>query len=213
MEPFPSLASKFLFEYLLLPPRSTLTTAPPVHAQGLAVTVVPSYSSELGSCPDGRASTKFPLASSSSGIVHHLLGPDRYTHSNLSQKFKIGRRCTLQGGSHRSASLCLTGLLVVDSHTCQSYWSVFQDGSNGEPVGQHQERAIVEGCQRRALFATIRATTFHGHIDCPSFGRRRINPAGPRLESIGGQALAVPHSTRVHHQPPFAFFPTISRTI
>ncbi|KZV18006.1 hypothetical protein F511_39578 [Dorcoceras hygrometricum] len=64
---------------------------------------------------------EFPLASPRSGIVHHLSGPDRYAHSNPSQKIK-----------------------PVDSHTCQTPWSVFQDGSNGEPTGQHREHAVAE---------------------------------------------------------------------
>ncbi|KAL0451395.1 UNVERIFIED_CONTAM: hypothetical protein Slati_1117600 [Sesamum latifolium] len=63
----------------------------------------------------------------------------------------------------------------VDSHTCQTPWSVFQDGSNGEPAGQRRERAVAEARQRRALSATIGATAFRGHIDCPGFGRR-LNP-------------------------------------
>ncbi|KAK9160433.1 hypothetical protein Syun_006774 [Stephania yunnanensis] len=36
-------------------------------------------------------------------------------------------------GSRQSASLRLTGLLAVDSHTCRTPWSVFQDGPNGSP--------------------------------------------------------------------------------
>ncbi|KAL0285712.1 UNVERIFIED_CONTAM: hypothetical protein Sradi_7167200 [Sesamum radiatum] len=36
----------------------------------------------------------------------------------------------------------------VDSHTCQTPWSVFQDGSNGEPAGQRRERAVAEARRR-----------------------------------------------------------------
>ncbi|KZV37744.1 hypothetical protein F511_33237 [Dorcoceras hygrometricum] len=113
-------------------------------ALGFAATAAPSYSSGPGSCPDGRTvrlafapipksderfarqyrcgpPPEFPLASPRSGIVHHLSGPDRYAHSNPSQKIK-----------------------PVDSHTCQTPWSVFQDGSNGEPTGQHREHAVAE---------------------------------------------------------------------
>ncbi|KAI3467967.1 hypothetical protein Pfo_024630 [Paulownia fortunei] len=82
------------------------------------------------------------------GIVHHLLGPDRYAHSNPSQKIK-----------------------PVDSHTCQTPWSVFQDGSNGEPAGQRREHAVAEVYPRRALSATIGATAFHEHIDYSGFSR------------------------------------------
>ncbi|WZZ77105.1 hypothetical protein YC2023_097677 [Brassica napus] len=32
----------------------------------------------------------------------------------------------------------------VDSHTCQTHWSVFQDGSNGEPKGRCPEHADSE---------------------------------------------------------------------
>lgn len=75
----------------------------------------------------------------------------------------------------------------VDSHTCQTPWSVFQDGSNGEPAGQRRERAVAEARRRRALSATIGATAFRGHIDCPGFGRR-LNPrwSAPRADRRTG---------------------------
>ncbi|KAL2248199.1 UNVERIFIED_CONTAM: Protein TAR1 [Sesamum indicum] len=62
----------------------------------------------------------------------------------------------------------------VDSHTCQTPWSVFQDGSNGEPVGQRRECVVAEARRRRALSATIGAMAFRGHIACPGFCRRLI---------------------------------------
>ncbi|KAG6382928.1 hypothetical protein SASPL_157344 [Salvia splendens] len=104
---------------------------------------------------------EFPLASPRSGIVHHLSGPDRYAHSNPSQKIKVGRRCTPRGGSRLSASLRLTG--------------------------QHREHAVAEARTRRALSATIAATAFHEHINCPGFGRRR-NPrwSVPRVDRRTG---------------------------
>jgi hypothetical protein len=36
---------------------------------------------------------------------------------------------------------------------------------------------------------------------------------GPRPESIGGPAYAVPHPTGTHRRPPFASLPTISSTL
>ncbi|KAK9160442.1 hypothetical protein Syun_006783 [Stephania yunnanensis] len=52
---FPLLRpSKFSFEYLLLPPRSAPTEAPPARALGFTNTAAPSYSSKLDNCPDGR---------------------------------------------------------------------------------------------------------------------------------------------------------------
>ncbi|PHT25835.1 hypothetical protein CQW23_34543 [Capsicum baccatum] len=75
----------------------------------------------------------------------------------------------------------------VDSHTCQTPWSVFEDGSNGEPTGQRLECADAEARQRRALPATIEDTAFQERIESPGFGRPLIH-AGPRPESIGGPA-------------------------
>ncbi|KEH17021.1 senescence-associated protein [Medicago truncatula] len=55
----PLRPSKFSFEYLLLPPRSAPTTAPPrLHAPGFAATAAPSYSSGPGPCPNGRVSAQ-----------------------------------------------------------------------------------------------------------------------------------------------------------
>uniref|UniRef100_A0A6N2NG35 Senescence-associated protein n=1 Tax=Salix viminalis TaxID=40686 RepID=A0A6N2NG35_SALVM len=51
MEPFPLRPSKFSFEYLLLPPRSAPTAAPPGSRLGFAATAAPSYSSGPGACP------------------------------------------------------------------------------------------------------------------------------------------------------------------
>ncbi|KAL0293683.1 UNVERIFIED_CONTAM: protein TAR1 [Sesamum radiatum] len=130
---------------------------------------------------------EFPLASPRSGIVHHLSGPDRYAHSNPSQKIKVGRRCTPRGDRVRQLPCASRVCSPVDSHTCQTPWSVFQDGSNGEPAGQRRERAVAEARRRRALSATIGATAFRGHIDCPGFGRR-LNPrwSAPRADRRTG---------------------------
>ncbi|KAL2247919.1 UNVERIFIED_CONTAM: Protein TAR1, partial [Sesamum indicum] len=120
-------------------------------------------------------------------IVHHLSGPDRYAHSNPSQKIKVGRRCTPRGDRAGQLPYALRVCSPVDSHTCQTPWSVFQDGSNGEPAGQRRERAVAEARRGRALSATIGATAFRGHIDCPGFGRR-LNPrwSAPRADRRTG---------------------------
>ncbi|KAL2248745.1 UNVERIFIED_CONTAM: hypothetical protein Sindi_2348200 [Sesamum indicum] len=126
---------------------------------------------------------EFPLASPRSGIVHHL-SEDQ------------GRSAL-----HPSGGIAPVSFLTpygfarpLTRHTCQTPWSVFQDGSNGEPAGQRRERAVAEARRGRALSATIGATAFRGHIDCPGFGRR-LNPRWSRPEPIGGPALAVPHPT------------------
>lgn len=73
------------------------------------------------------------------------------SHSNPSHKIKVGRRCTPQGDPANQLPCALRVYAPVDSHTCQTPWSVFQDGSNGEPAGQHRERADAEARRRRAL--------------------------------------------------------------
>ena len=98
------------------------------------------------------------------------------SHSNPSQKIKVGRRCTPQGDPTNQLPYALRVYSPVDSHTCQTPWSVFQDGSNGEPTGQRPERADAEARQRRALPSTIGETAFHGRIKSPGFGR----PPNPR---------------------------------
>ncbi|KAK3175841.1 hypothetical protein Dsin_032711 [Dipteronia sinensis] len=78
-----------------------------------------------------RASTKFPLASPRSGIVHHLSGPDRHALTRT-----LLRRSRSVGGATREGSPPISSLRLrvywpVDSHTCQTPWSVFQDGRMG----------------------------------------------------------------------------------
>ncbi|KAG6384449.1 hypothetical protein SASPL_155734 [Salvia splendens] len=131
---------------------------------------------------------EFPLASPRSGIVHHLSGPDRYAHSNPSQKIKVGRRCTPRGDPANQLPCALRVYSPVDSHTCQTPWSVFQDGPNGEPAGRCQERAGAEArrdgarCQPRSTRRRL-----HEHINSPGFGRRR-NPhrSTPRVDRRTG---------------------------
>ncbi|KAI3809568.1 hypothetical protein L1987_25546 [Smallanthus sonchifolius] len=72
----------------------------------------------------------------------------------------------------------------VDSHTCQTPWSVFQDGPNGVPAGRCQERAGAEArrdgarCQPRSTQRHL-----HRHINSLGFGRR-TNPhrSTPRVD-------------------------------
>ena len=101
----------------------------------------------------------------------------------------------------------------VDSHTCQTPWSVFQDGPNGEPTGRRPERAGAEA-RRKARAA------FHNRNDDVSASLSTARAwatvairVGRRLESIGGPALTVPHPTEAHRRPPSASLPTISSTL
>ncbi|PHT29179.1 hypothetical protein CQW23_31241 [Capsicum baccatum] len=133
-------------------------------AQGFTATAAPSYSSGPGICLDSRVQV--------------------CSHSNPSQKIKVGRRCTPRGDPTNHLHCALRVYSPVDSHICQTPWSVFQDGSNGEPTGQRPECTDAEARWRRALPATIEETAFDEHIESPGFGRPPID-TGPRPESIG----------------------------
>ncbi|CAN7099994.1 unnamed protein product, partial [Brassica rapa subsp. narinosa] len=116
--------------------------------QGFAATAAPSYSSRPGSCPDGRyrcgPPPEFPLASPRSGIVHHLSGPDRHAHTRTLLRRSRSVGCAPVRDPANQLPCALRVYSPVDSHTCQTPWSVFQDGSNGEPTGRRPEHADAE---------------------------------------------------------------------
>ncbi|KAH1128815.1 hypothetical protein J1N35_000193 [Gossypium stocksii] len=61
----------------------------------------------------------------------------------------------------------------VDSHTCQTPWSVFQDGPNGEPAGRRPEHAGAEARRDGACcIPQSRRRRLHGRIKGPGLGRR-----------------------------------------
>ncbi|TXG46551.1 hypothetical protein EZV62_024284 [Acer yangbiense] len=94
----------------------------------------------------------------------------------------------------------------VDSHTCQTPWSVFQDGPNGELAGRCQERAGARGtpygarCQPRS-----RRRRLHRHIAW-AWATAAIR-IGPRPESIGGPACDRSTSDRGASPAPIRFPP------
>ncbi|KAD0286861.1 hypothetical protein E3N88_44507 [Mikania micrantha] len=88
---------------------------------------------------------EFPLASPRSGIVHHLSGPDRHAHTRTLLK----RSESVGGAPHKGdptnqLPYALRVYSPVDSHTCQTPWSVFQDGLDEVPAGRCQEHAGAE---------------------------------------------------------------------
>ncbi|CAF2043684.1 unnamed protein product [Brassica napus] len=127
-EPFPGFCSDhralLLIEAWLLPRRPGIGRALQRHTfSGLVDSADERFARQYRCGPP----PEFPLASPRSGIVHHLSGPDRHAHTRT-----LLRRS-------RSANQLPCALRVyspVDSHTCQTPWSVFQDGSNREPIGR-----------------------------------------------------------------------------
>ena len=95
------------------------------------------------------------------------------SHSNPSQKIKVGRRCNPQGDPASQLPCALRVYSPVDSHTCQTPWSVFQDGPNGEPAGRRPERAGAEA-RRDGARCSPQSPRRHLHrrIKGPGLGRR-----------------------------------------
>ncbi|CAN7105314.1 unnamed protein product, partial [Brassica rapa subsp. narinosa] len=80
---------------------------------------------------------EFPLASPRSGIVHHLSGPDMHAHTRTLLRRSRSIGCAPMRDPANQLPCTLRVYSPVDSHTCQTPRSVFQDGSNGEPTGRH----------------------------------------------------------------------------
>ncbi|CAN7099924.1 unnamed protein product [Brassica rapa subsp. narinosa] len=87
---------------------------------------------------------EFPLASPRSGIVHHLSGPDRHAHTRTLLRRTRSVGCAPVRDPANQLPCALRVYSPIDSHTCQTPWSVFQDGSNGEPTGRRPEHADAE---------------------------------------------------------------------
>ncbi|CAN6989953.1 unnamed protein product [Brassica rapa subsp. trilocularis] len=102
---------------------------------------------------------EFPLASPRSGIVHHLSGPDRHAHTRTLLRRSRSVGCAPVRDPANQLPCALWVYSPVDSHTCQTPWSVFQDGSNGEPTGRRPEHADAEARHE----APPRGATGSGH--------------------------------------------------
>ncbi|CAN7022759.1 unnamed protein product [Brassica rapa subsp. trilocularis] len=77
---------------------------------------------------------EFPLASPRSGIVHHLSGPDRHAHTRTLLRRSRSVGCAPVRDPANQLPCALRVYSPVDSHTCQTPWSVFQDGPG---LGHH----------------------------------------------------------------------------
>jgi hypothetical protein len=70
------------------------------------------------------------------------------SHSNLSQKLMVGRRCRFPFPPE-SSYLRFMGLPPTSSHTCWTPWSVFQDGPVGSLLPASRRRSS-RGTERRS---------------------------------------------------------------
>ncbi|KAL2248767.1 UNVERIFIED_CONTAM: hypothetical protein Sindi_2350400, partial [Sesamum indicum] len=141
-----------------------------------------------------------------------LFGNAAQSGGKFRPRLNTGERNKPRGGSRRSASLRLTGCSPVDSHTCQTPWSVFQDGSNGEPAGQRRERAVAEarvGARCPPRSGRRRSAAYR----LPGLLAAALNPrwSAPRADRRTGSRRST--SDRAHRRPPSASLPTISSTL
>ncbi|CAN7092959.1 unnamed protein product [Brassica rapa subsp. narinosa] len=67
---------------------------------------------------------EFPLASPRSGIVHHLSGPDRHAHTRTLLRRSRSVGCAPVRDPANQLPCALRVYSPVDSHTCQTPWSV-----------------------------------------------------------------------------------------
>lgn len=135
------------------------------------------------------------------------------SHSNPSQKIKVGRRCNPLGDPANQLPCALRVWTPVDSHTCQTPWSVFQDGSNGEPAGRRPEHAKChEGTPKAHAAHLSRGDDISTGPKGPGLGR----PHDSRRSTLRVDwqtSITVPHPTGAHRRPPSASLPTISSTL
>ncbi|KAI3674891.1 hypothetical protein L2E82_51838 [Cichorium intybus] len=222
MEPFPSSASKFSFEYLLLPPRSAPTAAPPqAHAQGFAMRPPrPPTHRGLALAPTGRCVGRALKRHPFSGLVdsagNQLLdgsispfAPIPKSDERFARQYRCGPPPEFPLASPRSGIVHHLSGPDRHAHTRTPSQKI---KPNGVPTGRCREHAGYirrDGacCQPRST-ATASPRAYRQLWALAAAPIR----TGPRPESIGGPAIAVPHPTGTHRRPPFASLSTISST-
>ncbi|PHT28763.1 hypothetical protein CQW23_31637 [Capsicum baccatum] len=124
----------------------------------------------------------------------------------------VGRQCTPHGDPTNQLPCVLWVYSNIESHTFQNPWSMFQDGSNGEPTGQHPKCANVESHWMHALPATIEETAFHERTRSSGFGLRQYILVHI-LSRMTNRLISVPHPTGAYRGLPSASLMIISSTL
>ena len=135
------------------------------------------------------------------------------SHSNPSHMIRVGRRCNPQGDPTNQLPCALRVYSPVDSHTCQTPWSVFQDGPNGETTSRCPEHARAETRHEARTAVHNRNDDVSTSISTARAWATVTIRIDQCLESIGRPAFTVPHPTETHRRPPSASLPTISSTL
>ncbi|CAN6967636.1 unnamed protein product, partial [Brassica rapa subsp. trilocularis] len=81
---------------------------------------------------------EFPLASPRSGIVHHLSGPDRHAHTRTLLRKSRSVGCAPVRDPANQLPCALRVYSPVDSHTCQTPWSMTHRRPPSLPSRQFQ---------------------------------------------------------------------------
>ncbi|CAN6973712.1 unnamed protein product [Brassica rapa subsp. trilocularis] len=124
-EPFPGFCSDrralLLIEAWLLPRRPGIGRALQRHPfSGLIDSADERFARQYRCGPP----PEFPLASPRSGIVHHLSGPDRHAHTRTLLRRSRSVGCAPVRDPANQLPCALRVYSPVDSHTCQTPWSV-----------------------------------------------------------------------------------------
>ncbi|CAN6967584.1 unnamed protein product, partial [Brassica rapa subsp. trilocularis] len=124
-EPFPGFCSDrralLLIEAWLLPRRPGIGRALQRHPfSGLVDSADERFARQYRCGPP----PEFPLASPRSGIVHHLSGPDRHAHTRTLLRKSRSVGCAPVRDPANQLPCALRVYSPVDSHTCQTPWSV-----------------------------------------------------------------------------------------
>ncbi|CAN7092972.1 unnamed protein product [Brassica rapa subsp. narinosa] len=90
---------------------------------------------------DGSISLS-PLYPSQTNDLH--VSPDRHAHTRTLLRRSRSVGCAPVRDPANQLPCALRVYSPVDSHTCQTPWSMFQDGSNGESTGRRPEHADAE---------------------------------------------------------------------
>ncbi|RXI09567.1 hypothetical protein DVH24_033635 [Malus domestica] len=224
MEPFPLRPSKFSFEYLLLPPRSAPTAAPP----GLAPQVLRRpprllligawrlprrpgvgralqrhpFSGLVDSAVSLRASTRVssgfaPLRHSSPSFGSR----QACSHSNPSQKIKVGRRCNPRG----IPPVSFLAPYGFDRPLTRTHVRLLGPCFKTGRMGSSQADA---GSAQLPKHAGAARAARHDRVDGVSSGvstARALAAAairvGPRPSRSADRPVTVPHPTGAHRQP------------
>ncbi|KAI3663654.1 hypothetical protein L6452_45606 [Arctium lappa] len=135
---------------------------------------------------------EFPLLRPAPGIVHHLRVPTGMLTLEPFSEDQGRSAVHPTRGIPPISFLAPCGVYSpVDSHTCQTPWSVFQDGPNGVPAGRCREHAGAEARRDGACCNHDRRDGISTGISTARALAPHQSAPVPRPESIGGPALAA----------------------